>query len=168
MAQRVIERPERLFPAVDVDDRDAIDGRGERGGRGLEPVAGEQERIHGRRPKASPDRDQRGRRLDVGGRIAGALQPAELGVGREPIGHDLVDRLAVAVREVRATDPQLQLQVGMRPDRGTGAVDDPPVLSPGRQDRDPSRVAPRSREALHVVGRDHGAGGDRAPDGLRR
>jgi hypothetical protein len=76
VTQRVVERPEGLLAAVEMDDRDPEDRRGERGGRRLEPIAGEDDRVHGVAPQLVADGREGGGCLDVGGRV-GRPRPSQ-------------------------------------------------------------------------------------------
>ena len=87
VAEGVVERAEGLLAAVEMDDRDAIDGRGERRGGGLEPVADEHEGVDRvapgarRRPRAS-GRARPGR--PAGGRPSRSSSQASTASGSKP------------------------------------------------------------------------------------
>ncbi len=161
VAQRIVERPERLLAAVEVDDRDAFQGRGERGRGRLEAVADEQERIRRRLPECGTHGLQRRGRLVCGRRVRRGVvvtEPGQDDVRLEAVRPNVVDRVAVPRRQVHATDQQPQLQVRVGADRRGRRVEDPPVLAAGREDRDrSSRVAlldhRAGRSTWRVVGR---------------
>ena len=58
VAERVVEGAEGLLATVEMDDRDALQGRGERGGGRLEPVPDQEQRIR-RAPAGAPSRPLR-------------------------------------------------------------------------------------------------------------
>ncbi len=144
VAQRVVERAQRLLAAVEVDDRHALERRGERRRRGLEPVADEQQRVGparrgGRRRRAA------GRRRPAGGwtsarRVGRPSSQRELGGGLEPVRAHRLDRGAVARREVHAPgDERPGRRSRLVADRDAGRAEDAPVLAAGGQDRDRPR-----------------------------
>ncbi len=99
VAKRVVEGTERLLAAVEMDDRNALQGRRERGCGRLEPVPDQQQRIRRRPPQRGPDRFERRGGLGSGWRVLGRVVvagPRQDDVGFEAIRPDVVDRVAVS------------------------------------------------------------------------
>ena len=116
-----------------------LERRGERGRGRLEAVADEQQRRRaGLGQRGSRSVRERGAAWTAAGGVAvAAARPASGRARSRP--HDVVDRAAVAGREVHPAGQQDEAGLGVGPEGQRGGVEDAPVLAAGGQDRDRAR-----------------------------
>ena len=118
VAQRVIHLALRLVPAVDMSDDALSHVPRRRGGEGFDAVTANENDVRLQLRKRS--REPRHRIARGGGRgvgIGGGGWPTDLGIDRPAFVANGVDAAAVLLVQVHARHGELELEIGMRPDR---------------------------------------------------
>ena len=161
--------PQRLLAAVEVDDRDTLERRGEGGRGGLVPVADEQQGVGPGRPQALADGPQRGRRPRCRRPARSSPRATRAPIGLEAVVADHVERRPVSAptRCVPPATRRRRTSVCVT-DRDARRVEDPPVLAPGREDRDDRTDASRHASPSTSAALDGDARGHRAAASGRR